>query len=144
MESGVDFVKTVGDGLSPLFEWILGNAETEELGLESDILIRIVFFSVILGLLWITLSNIELFNEKRPVLSILSIGLSLIITRGIFAIGVLREILMPYNVLGVTLITVIPFIVFFIFVERGLQGTSNRVIRKILWVFYSVVFRNVN
>ncbi|MFA5485238.1 MAG: hypothetical protein WC260_03260 [Candidatus Pacearchaeota archaeon] len=140
MESGVDFVKTVGDGLSPLFEWILGNAETEELGLESDILIRIVFFSVILGLLWITLSNIELFNEKRPVLSILSIGLSLIITRGIFAIGVLREILMPYNVLGVTLITVIPFIVFFIFVERGLQGTSNRVIRKILWVFYSVVF----
>jgi len=140
MSSGVDFIKAIGDGLAPLFEWILGNAQTTELGLSSDILIRIVFFSVILSLLWITLSNIELFNEKRPILSILSIGLSLIITRGIFAIDVLREILMPYNVLGVTLISVIPFIIFFIFVEKGLPGTSNKILRKILWVFYSVVF----
>lgn len=138
--TGVEFVKSIGENISPLFEWILGSSQTSELGLRGDILIRIIFFTILVSLLWITLSNVSLFNEKLPILGIISVGISILITRGIFAVDALKEILMPYTALGITLISVIPFIIFFIFVERGFSGKSNRILRKILWAFYGAIF----
>ena len=48
--------------------------------------------------------------------------------------------MLPQGVFGVALLTIIPFVIFALFLEFGLTGTSQRVLRKIGWVVYGVTF----
>lgn len=117
--------------LGPLFMAILGG--------DSGLLFeKTIFLILIFCIVYLVTKSIPVFPNKGAILWIVSISISLLATR--FMSGdLLRTALLPYGALGVTLTAGLPLIIFFVFIEN-LNGSQYKLLRKILWISYIIVF----
>lgn len=128
-------------GVDTTFSWIennVGPAFGYVLGGTGDLLFeRILLFFVLLALVFIILSRMKLFKENYAVIWIITLAVSLLATRFLSDYSLVQNVLLPYSILGVALTAAIPFIIYFFFVQ-SFEDSST--LRKILWVFFIVVF----
>lgn len=115
------------------FAWFLGG--------EGDYLFeRILLFFILIALLFTILNRMPLFKDKIGVNIVVTLAISLLISRFFGDMDYLRTILVPYSVLGIALTAAIPLIIYFFFVH-SFEDSST--LRKILWVFFIVVFLGI-
>lgn len=52
----------------------------------------------------------------------------------------IETILLPYSVIGVVLTSIVPFVLYFFFVEKGFGAKASPAFRKAAWIFFGAVF----
>ena len=77
------------------------------------------------------------FDEKPGISMLVSAVVSILAIRFIPQTDIVNLILLPYNVLGIAILTVLPFLIFFFFIEKS---TMNTGVRRLCWIFYAIIF----
>jgi len=123
-------IDTVEEMFYPLFSIVLG-------GYGDYMFERILFLFILVALLYVIISRMDVFKKNRMVIWVITISISLLATRFLTESDLIQTMLLPYSVLGVTLTAVLPIMIYFFFVE---SFSNSATVRKMLWIFYIVVF----
>lgn len=137
-ESPVESLKSAGSGfldvLQPLFETILGDSGS------TDILFaKVLFFLILFGILYSVLDKIEFFEENYWVLIVVSLGASILSVRWLGEADWIQSIILPYSAMGIAITAGLPFVLYFLLIDVGLQQKSG-MIRRFAWIFFAVIF----
>ncbi|MBI2047198.1 hypothetical protein HYT26_03485 [Candidatus Pacearchaeota archaeon] len=127
-----ELVENVIAGGEPIFSALLG-----EVPAGQYLFAKILFLIIILSIVWIVLDQVEIFSENTWALAIISIAVSILSTRFLATTNIVDFILLPYNVFGVALSTLIPLIIYFYVVGKAIPSQT---IRKIAWILAAAVF----
>jgi hypothetical protein len=111
------------------FAWFLG-------GTGDYLFERILLFFILIAFLFVIIKRIPFFKNNLGANIVVTIAISLLISRFFGDTEYLKTVLAPYTVLGIALSAVIPLVIYFFFVESFESST----LRKILWIFFIVVF----
>ena len=95
---------------------------------------KLLFFIILITLVNYALSQFEPLKKMAWIVSAI---VSILAVRYITPAWI-ETIVLPYTALGIALTAFFPFVLFFFFVEKGLQG--HTVMRKVAWIFATVVF----
>jgi hypothetical protein len=129
MEQLIDVVENL---IGPLLGAFLGG--------EGDFLFeRVLFFVIILSIVYLVLGKVGPFkgNDKEWLIWIIAVTVSLLATRFLIERDLIQAMILPYSVLGVALSAALPFLIYVFFVH---SFDGSPIARKILWVFFIVVF----
>ena len=134
LNSGVkNVIDIIIQFLGPFFAAILGG--TQEMLFE-----RVLVLAIVLSIVYMVASKIPTLgggdDRNNAILWTVTITVSILSTRFISDIDYLKTIILPYSVLGVTLSSLIPFVIFWFFIE----SFDNKIVRKIGWIFFIVIF----
>ncbi|MEM4259587.1 MAG: hypothetical protein QXS38_02410, partial [Candidatus Pacearchaeota archaeon] len=139
-EQIVNFVNEVVKTIEPLAKYIVGESvETAQYSAGTLLFAKILFLVLIFSLIYLALTNIDFFNYNKLILWIICIAASILSTR-FLGNDIVPAILIPYNTLGVFLTAGIPLILAFFVIERGMAGSGNKLIRRVAWIFFAVIF----
>ncbi|MDP2925227.1 MAG: hypothetical protein Q8N99_02530 [Nanoarchaeota archaeon] len=100
--------------------------------LFEKLLIYIILFSFI----FISLKNIDIFTDNKRVLIVVSAIVPLLSIRFI-SFEWLNTIIMQYQILGIAIAGIIPFLLYLFFLHNVSDSTT---VRKIGWVFFIVIY----
>jgi len=105
-----------------------------ELG-ESTNFVRVLFFILVFLIVFTVLSLVPLFKEKGTTKTLVAIIISIL---AVFFIPteLIKPMLNPYSAMGVALLTIIPFVLLFLFTRNML---TNTFLRKIVWMIFTVI-----
>ncbi len=138
---GSNLASGLGYGMSQLIdavEQMLGPFFSVILGGGGDMLFeRILFLAIILAVVYIVISQMEVFKENQVVIWIISISIALLSTRFLIENNLVQTMILPYSVFGVAISTVIPILIYFKFVQ---SFDDSATVRKMLWIFFIIAF----
>lgn len=123
-------VSSMQNSVSPLISAMFG-------GSWEYLFEKLLFFILLLVLIFAVMSRIPMFEGKIAIIWIIDFAVSLLATRFLTEVEFVQSVLLPYQVFGVALLSFIPFLIYFYFVELGIE---NQAMRRIAWVLYMVVF----
>jgi hypothetical protein len=124
------FVNLVKGFFSPIISAIFGN------GYSENVFETLLYFIIILAIVSLVLSRIEIFKDKKRIIWIISICIALLATRFTLEPILLGLVSLPYKLLGISILSVLPFIIYFMFLESFEQP----LIRKIGWIFFICLY----
>lgn len=129
-----EFADTVWEVIEPLAVFLLGSASEGSLFMA-----RILLFVILLSLVYIALTQFPVIGDEgnKLWLWVITLAFSILAIRFIDEAWI-ETIILPYNVFAIAMTAFFPLLVYFFFVEKGLQG--RRAMRKIAWIFAFVVF----
>lgn len=118
--------------VEPFAKFLLGKngAESAEIFFA-----KILIFLLLASMVWYAADSFPPTQGKRALL--VAVIISALSVRFLSATWV-ETIALPYTAFGIAVSALIPLILFFFFVETGLQGQP--VLRKICWIFAAVIF----
>ncbi len=125
-----DLVNLVKDIFSPIVSAFLRGFSDEYL------LEYFLFFMIIVSFVYIALGQIELLKSKIGALWTITIAVGILSTRFIATEGFVKLVLQPYNILGVAVLSIIPLIIFFFFIE----SFDAPIARKFGWSLFIVLY----
>lgn len=123
----IDIIESI---FGPIFYFILGG------GTGLLLFERILFFLIVLSVTYIALKNIAPFKENGPAVWVITLAVSILASRFLTDNQLINTILLPYSAFGVAVTAILPFLIYLWFVQTFTNGAW----RKILWIFYIVVF----
>jgi hypothetical protein len=97
---------------------------------------RILFFFIIIVLVFIALRNVPVIGGNKVALWVLVFSISTLAVRFTQDLDFVRFVLFPYSILGVALLSGLPFVIFFFFVN----SFDESAVRKVLWSFYIIIY----
>lgn len=127
-------VRWVEDFGAPLFSALLGG----EYGGANDgfLFERFLLFILLLSIIYVSIKEVPIFKDNKPVIMIISFVIPLIAIR-YMDFNWLMTVLIQYAVLGIAITAILPFLIYLLF----LHGWSNSAtVRKIGWIFFVVVY----
>jgi hypothetical protein len=129
-----DLVNIVIDFFEPLLAALFGGETT---GYSSYLLFeKLLLFLIILSVTYLSLNNTNFFKNQKGVIWVITIAVPLIAVRFLDFMW-LNTILIQYTVLGIALTSILPFIIYLLF----LHGASDSgAVRKIGWIFFIVIY----
>lgn len=130
--------------VKPTAETVLGKIDMSKVSAankislnESDLFVaKLLLFILVLAIVYYTTTKVPGLSGTRWVMWVVSIVVSLLFARLVLNPGLIMFAAFPSNVLGVALAALLPFILFFFFIE----SMSDSIIRKIGWIFFTVLF----
>ena len=137
-------IKALGDlissiynkGIEPLAKYIIGGEASQ----DSKIFFSLILvFVMLLSLIWIITDRVPLLNENGWLQFIVSFTIATLSVRFMASnLAWFETVLLPNQALGVTLVTMLPLVIYFFFVQD--IGEGKPTLRKIMWVFAAVFF----
>ena len=141
---GSDLASGLGLGMNQLIdagEQMFGPFFSAILGGSGDMLFeRILFLAIILAVVYIVTSKMEVFDGNSYVIWIVSVSIALLSTRFLVENNLVQAMILPYSVFGVALSAAIPILIYFKFVQ---SFDDSATVRKMLWIFFIVIFVGV-
>lgn len=129
-----DLLEIIKQFFAPFFEVILNTSQYDPF-FFTKVLMIILLFVIIKFVL--EKSKVMDLEDKPGISVLISAVISILAIRYIPETDIINGILLPYNVLGIAILTILPFIIFFFFIEKSNMGTSGR---RLCWIFYTIVF----
>ncbi|MDP3881665.1 MAG: hypothetical protein Q8Q31_02185 [Nanoarchaeota archaeon] len=129
IQDGIEYFKAF---YTPFLEIIIGDSAFSDLFFIKVLLLVLTFVVV-----KTVLARTPTFKDNKPVVFIVSLIVAILSIRYMTDIQVIQGVLMSYDTLGIAITTIIPFIVWFFFVEKSIQSSAAR---RILWLFFLGVF----
>jgi len=123
-------IRSVESMLFPFFSALLG-------GTSGMLFERVLFLIIIFAVVYIVISKMPIFDDNLYIIWIVSISISLLSTRFLVGEELLQAMLLPYSVFGIAIGSVLPLLIYFVFVQKFDDSTT---VRKMLWIFYVVTF----
>lgn len=135
IEKGFKFVQ-------PVLEALFGAPMNIDTGapVSSDYIARIMFFLIVFSIVYLAVLKIPFFNQNDAIRWIVTIGVTVLATRWLASDAggsLVQTLLLPYDALGLSLAAFLPLIIYFFFIEIGID---NITLRKSAWIFFFVVF----
>ena len=115
--------------IRPFLEAVFG-----EVSDASILLAKFLFAFIVFSVVWMAIKNVRIFGG-RNMRWIVSLAVTLLSVRWIMNVEIIQAILLPYNALGITIVSAVPFVLFFFVVKD-----MNDVYKKTAWIFFAVVF----
>lgn len=107
---------------------------------EARMFEAVLLALMIIAIVYAALYNVPLLQDNAFALWTVSIASAVLGVRFMVNWNWLEVVMIPQGVLGISLSVLIPFLVFFWFVEFSLVGPRYKTIRKICWAVYAVVW----
>ncbi|MEK6855192.1 MAG: hypothetical protein AABX73_03135 [Nanoarchaeota archaeon] len=131
-----DFNSAVG-GAGEGIKYLFGDVSGISGAAPGEVLfVKLLVFILLLSIIHTALERIPQIGDRRGVILVISIVVSILAVRFITTESLINFIWLPYGVLGVVLSTLLPFIIGFYFIE----GFDSTIIRKLGWTTYLVIF----
>ncbi|MDP4039306.1 MAG: hypothetical protein Q8P57_01890 [Candidatus Pacearchaeota archaeon] len=127
VSQGIDSITGV---LSPFLENIIGDYSTSEF-FFSKVLILILLIIIITKIL----EKTPIGDKNKKVNVIIALLISVISVRFINENSLFETIFIQYGVLGISITTILPMVIFFYFIHNTKVGTFGR---KIFWTIYTI------
>src|SRR3989344_3826070 len=121
----------ISDIFKPIIQLLVGSGET-------NLFERFLFALVIFAVVYAVLDRVPLFNENGFALFAVAISLAVLGARFIADTDLVQTIIFSNGVFAVALLSILPFVVYFYFVYKGLE--DSRILRRFAWVVYIIVF----
>lgn len=144
------FELNFAQGMSQIIQWIsdlLGTLFAVLLGTNDQLFERVLMLAIVLAITYVVLTRVPAFKNKdetpkKAIVWIIAIAVSLLAVRVTYNIDAVNSYFtrLSYTVLGVTITAVVPFIIYFFFVQ---SFDKSAVIRKTLWMAYGIIFIGV-
>lgn len=130
--------------MNPVARYVLGDTTSLTFGGETFsagaiLFAKVLFFVIILAVVWKAFEQIPFFSDQDWVLWLVSISVAILSTR-FLGNSLVPTMLLPYSALGVTLSAAIPFVVYFLLINVGLEEDKYKTIRRMAWIFFGVIF----
>mgnify|MGYP001558409306 CR=1 FL=1 len=125
-------IETIRDVSAPVFEALFGDYSTYDFFWT-----KVLLFIMLLVVIRFVLLKLPQFEKNKGVTMIVSFVVSLIAIRFMSEGDLIRSLFLPYTTLGVAIIVIIPFLIFFYFLHVTNMGPGGR---KMSWIFFMVVF----
>ena len=119
--------------IQPVFEFFLGGADYS----GNMLFVRFLFFLIILAVTFVALVKVPFFDKQRNIVIVLSIVVPLLSIRYI-NFEWLNTMLMAYQVFGIALTSILPFVIYFFFLIGVAPNYPG--IRKIGWILFGCVY----
>lgn len=125
----------IKDGITPLLQLILGisNGDVGQLLFE-----RFLFALVIVAVVYAVLQRVPIFRDSDFALWTTTIVTAVLGVRFIASANLVETILLSNGVFAIALLSILPFVLYFYFVEVGLR--DSRILRRFAWAIYIVIF----
>lgn len=120
-------VELITEFFSPLFAAFLGGEYLFE---------AILFLAVIISFVYVALKRLDFFYRNKVALWVITICVSILAARFTLDAQWTQFVLQPYNFLGVALLSVIPFIIFFYF----LYSFDSPTVWSWGWSFFTIIY----
>lgn len=117
--------------IEPIASQLLGAAPTSEL-----LFIKLLVLILLLAILNYAITLVPGIGERPTTKWIITIILAFLAVRFLTTENLINFIWLPQGVLGITLIALLPLIIFFFFIE----SLNSRILRKIGWTFFAAVY----
>jgi len=104
-----DLIRFVSDWAAPFLQAIFGGADSGMLLFE-----KFLIFILLLCLVYLSLKNISLFEDQKTILWVVAIIVPVLAVR-FLNISWVNTIIFQYELLGIVLAGVFPFLIFFFF-----------------------------
>ena len=126
-----DLINVAVDFSEPLLAVLLGgDSWTGYLLFE-----KLILFLLIASIVYLSISKIAPFKDNTAVVWIITLAIPLLSVRWI-DFNWLNAIIVQYQVLGVVLTSILPFVIYFLFIE----GMDYGVIRKVGWILFIIIY----
>jgi hypothetical protein len=101
---------------------------------------RFLFFLIIFGITFVVLKTQPLFKDQKNILVVISLVVPLLAVRYI-SFEWFNTVLMSYQVFGIALLSIIPFVIYFFFL-LGIAplASGHSSVRKIGWILFGCVY----
>jgi len=126
-------ITAFNDLFGPVLNALFGGTGDSGMILFEKLMILIIFISLV----YLSLSQIDVFNDNKKILIIISIVLPLIGVRFLDYAWLMR-IIFQYKATAIIMTGLLPFILFFFFVHK--VAGEHDVIRKVCWIFFIAVY----
>jgi len=133
----VEDLKPLGEGiikiLEPLAKTLLGDVSGELL------FAKVLFFLIVFGIIYLALGQVPFFSEKRGISFLIVVSASILAVRWIGGSEIIKTIILPYSAIGIAVSAGLPFVIYFLVINKGLIGQPT-LVRQTAWVFFAIVF----
>lgn len=126
------FVRGMGELISPFFELILNTSSYDEFFFAKSLLLILLFVIVLTAV-----KRIHLFEKQKGISFIIAGVVSILSVRYISDDGFISGILIPYGSLGIAITTFLPLLIYFFFVHQSVPGNFGR---RAAWILYGIIF----
>ena len=96
---------------------------------------KLVLFLILASIVYLSISKIKPFKDNNAIIWIITLAIPLLGVRWM-DYAWLNSIMLQYQVLGIVITSILPFIIYFLFLE-GLDYGS---IRKIGWILFVIIY----
>lgn len=127
-----DLIRFFTDWGSPFVDAFLGGDNTGVYLFE-----KLLFFLLLVGLVYLSLSRLELFRDKTAILWTVAIIVPILSVR-FMDFKWINTVLLTYQVFAVVMLGMIPFAIYFLFLINAFPNYAT--LRKIGWIFFIVVY----
>ncbi len=127
-------IQTIVNFFYPFLTALLGD------GVYQNTFEYLLFALILVAIIYMALSNVPAIGGESWILWTLTLASTILSLRFIVTQDLIGVLMTPSGVLGIALLTALPFIIYFWFVEVGLKGPEHRVARKFAWAIYAAVW----
>jgi hypothetical protein len=96
---------------------------------------RLLIFVLLMSIITISLKNISVFDDYPWIIGLIAVIISLVAVR-YMNYEWLNTVLISYQILGIAIAGILPFIIYLFFIN----SFDNSTMRKVGWIFFIVVY----
>ncbi|MFA5020305.1 MAG: hypothetical protein WC533_04360 [Candidatus Pacearchaeota archaeon] len=126
------FFKDIGQTLQPLGGLLLGDISTA----PELLVVKILFFLILMAVIYTIVGRVPIFEEYQYIPIILATLMSILAIRFMDSSSLIEFIWLPTGVFGIAITTILPFVLYAVFVE----SFDASYIRKVCWSAYVVIY----
>lgn len=129
------FLEKISRGGEPILTWLFGNVSGNS-SLGEFLVFKLLFFFLLLTITCVAVKRVPHFGENNFIVGVISVIVSILATRYLATTSLINFIWLQYGVLGILITSILPFTIFFFFIE----SFSSSLIRRIGWLAYAGIF----
>lgn len=118
--------------VTPILQLLLGVEEVDE-----NLFARFLFFIIVFTITATVLNKMELFKDKKPIITIISVSVSLLGTRYLGGLDIIQGVLLPYGTMMLAISIALPFLIYFFFVHNTIKSGVGR---RVAWILFGAIF----
>jgi len=127
-------IQWVQDFAAPFFEILVGEYSGGEF-FFAKCLMLVLLFIIIMFIL--EKSDFLGMKKRRGISFLISMIIAILAIRFIPETDVIRAMILPYNVMGIAILSILPFVIYFFFIHKSNMGSIGR---RLAWSFYAIIF----
>ncbi|MEI6731041.1 MAG: hypothetical protein WCK90_00015 [archaeon] len=130
------FVDTAIRGMQDVATPILG-AAFGQYSTTDFFFAKVLLFLLLIIVLKFALTQVPQFKKQPGVITTISVIISILSMRFISENNLTESVLLPYNTLGIVLVTLLPFLIMFWFIHKTMNHSAGR---RVAWALFLLVF----
>jgi len=131
-----NFIEGVAKTAEPILKYTIGTPE----GDSSIFVVKVLLFILMLSIFYVAVGQVPMIGSSNGLRWIVSIIIGILGARFISSEALVNAIWLPSGVTAITLVCILPFLIFFFFIE---SFTGHRVVRRVGWALYGVIFASL-